>query len=134
MEIKANEATIKGLRVTVVDDNADCRDVVKLYLSQLQAEVNPVDSATDALKTLESFQPQIILSDLFMPERDGYWLIAQLRTSSIPYIPAIALTVAAKEEDRDLLILSGYDGYLAKPFLFEDLSRLINILLKANKN
>ena len=63
-----------------------------------------------------------------MPEEDGYWLIEQLNRlnrESKTKIPAIALTSSAKQEDREQLTAAGYDGYLAKPFILEDLTKLI---------
>lgn len=123
---------IEGLRVTVVDDNKDARDLVELYLKFLNADVKPVSSAEKALETIESFQPHIVISDICMPEKDGYWSSEQLRKAALPYIRAIALTVAAREEDRERLLLAGYDAYLAKPFLFEDLNGLITQLMAAN--
>ena len=120
---------IEGLRVIVVDDIIDSRDLLEMYLREKKAEVKAVGSARDALKTLENFQAQLIISDIYMPKEDGYWLIEQLKMIDRELemsIPAIAVTAAAKQEDRERLISAGYDGYLAKPFLFEDLTRLIN--------
>lgn len=116
-----------GLRVIVVDDVIDCRDVVELYLKQMEAEVLAVGSADDALSIVGRFQPELIISDIYMPERDGYWLIKQFNRLNIK-IPKIALTVAAKDVDRDRLLAAGYDGYISKPFIFEDLNRLITKL------
>lgn len=118
---------IKDLRVIVVDDVSDSKDLLAMYLKQKQARVKAVDSAKDVLKTLEKFTANLVISDIYMPEEDGFWLIKQLRhhTNSQNYIPAIAVTAAAKQEDRERVIAAGYDGYLAKPFVFEDLTTLI---------
>ena len=122
---------LTGLRIMVVDDVTDCRDVVELYLKQMEAKVKAVASANDALNIINDFQPELIISDIYMPEQDGYWLIEQLNQLNIKSnhkIPTIALTAAAKEVDREKLLAAGYDGYLVKPFLFEDLNQLITKL------
>lgn len=119
---------IAGLRVIVVDDVLDSKDLLEMYLRQQQAQVRAVDSARNALAAIADFQPDLIVSDIYMPEEDGYWLIQQLKqldANSANKIPAIAVTAAAKQEDREKLMAAGYDGYLAKPFLLEDLTRLI---------
>lgn len=128
------QKSLTGLRVMVVDDVADCRDVVELYLNQMEAKVEAVASANDALDIIDNFQPELIISDIYMPEQDGYWLIEQLNqlnTKSNHRIPTIALTAAAKEVDRERLMAAGYDGYLVKPFLFEDLNQLITKLTRS---
>ncbi len=123
-----NGKIVPGLRVIVIDDVTDCRDLVELYLIQIGAKVKAVNSAKKALDIISDFQPELIISDIYMPKEDGYWLIEQLHRrsqKSKTKIFAIALTAAAKKEDKEQLIAAGYDGYLAKPFLFEDLTKLI---------
>ena len=122
------QKVLAGLRVMVIDDVTDCRDVVNLYLNQMGAKVEAVASANDALNIINNFRPELIISDIYMPEQDGYWLIEQLNrlnAKSNYKILTIALTAAAKEVDREQLLAAGYDGYLAKPFMFEDLNKLI---------
>lgn len=120
---------IKKLKVIVVDDHLDSRDLVEMYLQQKQAEVKTASSAEEAIALLNEFQPELIVSDIYMPQKDGFWLIEQLHIinqKSENYISAIAITAAAKEEEKLQILAAGYDGYLAKPFLFEDLTDLIN--------
>ena len=126
------QKVLTGLRVMVIDDVTDCRDVVNLYLNQMGAKVKAVASANDALSVISNFQPELIISDIYMPEQDGYWLIEQLNrlnAKSNHKILTIALTAAAKEVDKEQLLAAGYDGYLAKPFMFEDLNKLIARLI-----
>lgn len=123
---------MEGLKVIVVDDVADSKDLLEMYFQLKKVNVKAVDSAATALELIGDFQPDLIISDVFMPENDGYWLIEQinrLNKSSRSYLPAIAITAAAKIEDRDKLIAAGYDGYLSKPFLFEDLNATIENLI-----
>ncbi len=127
---------IQQLRVIIVDDVPDCRDVVELYLLQKNALVEAVDSADDVFKIIESFQPDLIISDICMPRQDGYWLIEKLNKlnlNSEKYVPSIALTAAAKVEEQEAIIAAGYDGYLAKPFMFEDLTNLIVDVMNRGK-
>lgn len=138
MEVQTEDIpkSIAGLRVLVVDDVTDCRDLVELYLMQIDAEVRAVASAKDAMESIEKFRPELIITDVYMPEKDGFWLIEQLNklnTRSQTKIPAIALTAAAEEKDRERLIIAGYDGYLAKPFIFENLTELIVKLTAKSK-
>ena len=96
------QKVLTGLRVMVIDDVTDCRDVVNLYLNQMGAKVKAVASANDALSVISNFQPELIISDIYMPEQDGYWLIEQLNrlnAKSNHKILTIALTAAAKEVD-----------------------------------
>lgn len=135
VQTEQSQELMEGLRVLVVDDVLDSRDLLEMFLKQKKAEVLAVSSARDALNKLKGFPAELIISDVCMPEEDGYWLIERLKTinkESIGYIPAIAVTAAAKEEDRRKLISAGYDGYLSKPFIFEDLSVLITKILTEN--
>ncbi|MBE9044266.1 response regulator [Pleurocapsales cyanobacterium LEGE 10410] len=135
VQIEQSRKLIEGLRVIVVDDVLDSRDLLEMFLKQKKAQVQAASCAKDALKKLENFPAELIISDVCMPEEDGYWLIKQLKSinrGSVDYISAIAVTAAAKEEDRRQLISAGYDGYLSKPFIFEDLSILIAEILTKN--
>lgn len=127
-----DERRVSGLRVMVIDDVPDCRDVVELYLMQLKVEVQAASSPKEALKIMKHFKPELVISDIYMPDLDGYWLIEELKKlnrESETKVKAIALTAAAKESERVKLLAAGYDGYLAKPFIFEDLNRLITKLI-----
>lgn len=129
MKAKTNKNQFKGLRVVVVDNNDDSLKMISLYLKWLGANIKAVTSAKNAINTIKSFQPELIISDLFMPEEDGYWLIKTIREEHNKYIPAIALTIASTNEDKKKSLSFGYDAHLAKPFLFEDLNSLINKLI-----
>lgn len=83
---------LAGLRVLVVDDEPDSRDIVTFVIEQAGADVIAVDSAIAALQTLSMMQPDILLSDIGMPEMDGYELIRQILVDLGKPLPAIALT------------------------------------------
>lgn len=132
LKVPDEQIVLSGLRVMVIDDVTDCRDVVELYLTQIKAEVKAVSSVQEALSIMKQFKPKLVISDIYMPDLDGYWLIEQLKKLKLESeikVKAIALTAAAEESDRDRLLAAGYDGYLAKPFVFEDLNRLITKLI-----
>ena len=135
LEFPKEQKPIEGLSVIVVDDVVDSRELVEMYLKLCNAKVVAFDRAKDVLNLVEKFRPDVIVSDIYMPEENGYWLIERLNSinqQSANRIKTIALTAAAREKDREKLIKPGYDGYLAKPFILEDLSALIIKLISKN--
>jgi PAS domain S-box-containing protein len=124
-------ADLTGLRVLVVDDDADIRALIEFVLEQAGAEVRIVTSATEAIEQLDVFSPEVLISDVGMPEVDGHMLIRQIR--SLPteqrIIPAIALTAYASEIDQQQAIAAGFQMHLAKPVEPEKLiNAIINLL------
>ncbi|MBC1220982.1 type II toxin-antitoxin system ParD family antitoxin [Nostoc sp. UCD121] len=114
-----NQISLNGLRVLVVDDEADGRELVAFILEQHGALVSEAASVAQALSALESGMPHILISDLGMPEEDGYSLIRRIRALPVEKggrMPAIALSAYAKEEDRRRALLTGFQMYLSKPF------------------
>jgi len=113
-----NLQVIEGLRVLVVDDDADTLDLIKFIFEEYDAQVTSVASANEALQEITESKPNILISDIVMPDQDGYSLIRKVRnlTEHIRQIPAIALTGLVSEEARNLAINSGFSIYLAKPF------------------
>jgi PAS domain S-box-containing protein len=119
---------LSGIRVLTVDDEPDARELLTVLLTQYGAEVLTVNSAAEVLENLASFQPDVIVSDIGMPEVDGYSLIQQIRALPADtggQVAAIALSAYAREEDRSQAILSGYQSHLTKPFEPEQLLRAI---------
>jgi CheY-like chemotaxis protein len=109
---------LDAIRVLLVDDEADAREVIATTLRRAGAIVATADSAAKALANLESFRPDVLLSDIGMPDQDGYALIQQIRQSlSAEYsdLPAIALTAYAREEDSARALAAGFQAHLAKP-------------------
>jgi PAS domain S-box-containing protein len=109
---------LKGLRVLVVDDEEDTRELLLTILGEYRAEVIAVGSVPEALDTLPHFQPDVIVSDIGMPQEDGYTLIRQVR--SLPHkqwrsTPAVALTAHATAEDRAQALLAGFQFHVPKP-------------------
>ncbi|MDB6088343.1 MAG: sensor hybrid histidine kinase [Gammaproteobacteria bacterium] len=111
-------SALAGLRVLVVDDEVDARTLARRVLEECGAEVVTVSSAADALAALAGESGvSVVVSDIGMPERDGYDLITQMRAmpGSAGRIPAIALTALARDEDRKHALLAGYQVHLSKP-------------------
>ena len=109
---------LKKLRVLVVDDDDDARELVARILQECGAEVIGVASATAALQKLATQRIDILVCDIGMPGMDGYSLIQLIRQLSDPRVsrlPAIALTAFARPEDRAHALRSGYQAHLVKP-------------------
>jgi signal transduction histidine kinase len=120
--------SLSGLRVIAVDDDADSLALVTFILEQAGAEVTAVTSAVEALNALRQVKPDLLVSDLGMPDRDGFSLIRQIRALPAERggrIPAIALTAYAKEEDRRQALLSGFQTHIPKPVSPEELVAVV---------
>ncbi len=113
-----NRQVLDGLRVLVVDDDADNLDLIKFVFEEYNAQVTSAASASEALQGITELKPNIIISDIAMPQQDGYSLIRQVRnlTEQIRQIPAIALTGQASVEARNLALKAGFSTHIAKPF------------------
>ena len=121
---------LKGLRVLVVDDETDARDVLTHVLLGYGVETESAASAVEALAKVESYRPDVIVSDIGMPEADGYWLMTQVRTLPPEQggeTPAIALTAHASAEDRARALSCGYHFHLPKPAESAELARAIAV-------
>ena len=107
---------LKGVKVLVLDDEPDSLNVVRKILERSGATVFTASSVNDALAAAEKFQPEIVISDIGMPEHDGYEFIAELRAMPMGRrLPAIALTALARNEDRTRALKAGFQVHLAKP-------------------
>ncbi|RAM48053.1 MAG: hybrid sensor histidine kinase/response regulator, partial [Hapalosiphonaceae cyanobacterium JJU2] len=121
---KFSSSYLAGLRILVVDDDTDTRNFLEYLLKEYGATVTAAKSANQALTTLAQLQHDLLISDIGMPEVDGYGLIEQIRT--IPpeqggNIPAIALTAYAGDSDRQRLLAAGFQAHIAKPVDIEQL-------------
>jgi PAS domain S-box-containing protein len=103
-----------GVTVLVVDDEPDARDLVGYVLAECGARVVSAGSAAEALSALDRERPDVILSDIGMPQRDGYAFMTEVRLRGIK-VPAAALTAFVAPEDRTRALRSGYQAHIAKP-------------------
>jgi PAS domain S-box-containing protein len=119
---------LRGIRVLVVDDEADARETLRQILSHCGAEVRTAASALEALEALGGYRPDVLLSDIGMPEQDGYALIRQVRMLPPEQggrTPAAALTAFARGEDRRRALLAGFQTHLAKPIEIRELAAVV---------
>lgn len=113
-----HQSSLDGLRVLVVDDEQDARELVVAVLTGRKAEVVSVGSAYEALEELERERFDVLVSDIGMPDVDGYSLISKVRQLPVERggrIPAAALTAYAGIEARRRVLLAGYQTHIAKP-------------------
>ena len=123
------EPSISGLRVLIVDDDADARELVALTLESRGAVIRLASSAAEALDFVSREKPDLMIADIGMPQEDGYVLIQKLRglerKHSLGRLSAIALTAYASDADRDQALAAGYDLHLRKPVGPSDLARAV---------
>jgi CheY-like chemotaxis protein len=106
------------VKVLVVDDEADARDLIRRLLVGAGATVETAASAAEGMEMLRTGRPDVLLSDIGMPEEDGYMFLKRVR--KLPQdqgggVPAVALTAFARMEDRRKALLCGYQMHLPKP-------------------
>ncbi len=109
-------ARCDGLTVLLVEDEADARDLVTVLLEECGARVIAVASAAEAMTAIQRAMPDIVVSDLAMPDVDGYELIARVRALPAGLrVPAVALTAHAGADTRAKTFLAGFDAHVEKP-------------------
>jgi PAS domain S-box-containing protein len=128
---RGENARLENVNVLVVDDDADTCSVMSRILKQTGAIVTTATDVGAALIELERSNPQVLVSDIGMPERDGYDLIREVRARGHSYqkLPAIALTALASPQDRRRALLAGYQVHLSKPIDADELTATIAALV-----
>jgi signal transduction histidine kinase/ActR/RegA family two-component response regulator len=122
--------SLDGLRVLLVDDEPEAREIISTVITRTGAEVTACESASEALAALLEWKPDVILSDIAMPDEDGYSFIGKVR--SLPRekggaTPAAALTAYARDVDRRQALAAGYQMHIAKPIAA---NQLVNIVAR----
>jgi CheY-like chemotaxis protein len=117
-----------GFRVLVVDDDVDTRELLEWVLKRAGAEVVAVSSAKEAIEKLEKDKPHVLVSDIAMPEEDGYSLLRRVR--ALPperggRVPAVALTAHSLVQDRIQSLRAGFQSHVPKPVVPEELVEVI---------
>ncbi|MDM9379555.1 PAS domain S-box protein [Chlorogloeopsis sp. ULAP01] len=131
-ELPQKELNLMGIRILAVDDDPDARELLTVLLTQYGAEVLSVASAPEVLANLASFQPDVLVSDIGMPDVDGYTLLQQIRTLSPAkggQVPAIALTAYARENDYQRALTCGFQRHVTKPLEPEQLVQAVVALV-----
>jgi len=122
------KGALHGLRVLVVDDDLDARNLINTILSGYGSEVKCCESVAEALDVFKKWKPDLLVSDIGMPNEDGYTLIKKLRKSSSKRareIPAVAITAYATKEDKARTLAAGFQVHVAKPIETEIFLRLV---------
>ncbi len=122
---------LSGLNVLIVDDDSDTLKLMTTALTRRHANVTAVSSAGEAIKAITQRRPDVLVSDIAMPDEDGYGLIKKIRSlerDASENIPAVAITAYAKDEDRERALSAGFQIYLAKPV---ELTELISVVARA---
>lgn len=127
--------SLAGAHVLLVEDDPDMRNAVIRILGLAGVEVTAVGSAAAALEAYEHKRPHLVLSDIGLPETDGYALLRQLRlreaAAGMTPVPAVAVTAFARHEDRQRAMESGFQQYLSKPVEPDELLTTLGMLLKS---
>ena len=120
--------SLQGLRVLLVDDEPEARQIISTVIARTGAEVTACTSASEAFAKLLEWKPDVILSDIAMPDEDGYSFIGKVR--SLPRekggeTPAAALTAYARDVDRRQALAAGYQMHIAKPIAASQLVTMV---------
>ena len=132
-KLAPSQQLLSGLNVLVVDDDSDTLTLMATALTRRQANVTAVSSAGEAIEAIIRKRPDVLVSDIAMPDEDGYGLIQKIRSlenGATENIPAVAITAYAKDEDRERALSAGFQIYLAKPV---ELTELISVVARAAK-
>ncbi len=122
---------LSGVKVLVVDDEAEVRQIVSLALSQCGARTAAVSSAREAFRMMAEFLPDVVVSDIGMPGEDGCTFIRRLRATGatgIGDVPAVALTAYCQPEDRTRALSAGFQQFVPKPVGMDELAAIVRTL------
>lgn len=125
---QTHTSSLEGLRVLLVDDETNGREVVTIMLEQNGVQVKAAASAGEALQTFSEWRPDILVSDIGMPVEDGYSLIRKVRTLPLEQggnVPAAALTGYVSREDYAKALSAGYNSHIKKPVELEELIAVV---------
>jgi CheY-like chemotaxis protein len=117
----------------VVEDEPDTRHMLRVILEQYGASVLLAASAAEALKALSEQKPDVLISDLGMPDMDGFELIKKIRSelpSDLQNVPALALSAYATLEDKEKSARAGYQAHVSKPAALDDLLTIVSKLAR----
>src|SRR5262249_25052110 len=122
------------LRVLVVDDEDDARELLRAVLVEVGMTVTAVPSASERLGAVNQMRPHVLISDIGLPREDGYELIERVRIDESEHsrhTAAIAVTAYASDADRNRAIAAGYDAHLSKPL---DFGRLLSTIARLTQS
>jgi PAS domain S-box-containing protein len=131
-QIKPQSQPLSGVKVLVVDDDADAREAVSMALAQCGARTAAVSSAREGWQMLTEFQPDVLVSDIGMPGEDGYAFIRRVRSSGghgIGDVPAVALTAYCQPGDQRRALMAGFQKFVPKPVELGELAAVVRTLV-----
>jgi CheY-like chemotaxis protein len=113
-----SQSTLEGLKLLVVEDDDDTRELLRVLFQTNGASVTAVSSVPEALAAYDADRPNVLVADIGMPDYNGYTLIGRVRAREKDgnMVPAIALTAYATAIDRDTVLSAGFQVHVAKPF------------------
>jgi CheY-like chemotaxis protein len=114
LSVGCERPNLRGVKVLVVEDEADAREFIRRFLVECEALPAVAASVAEAQKLLLTFKPDVIVSDIGMPQKDGYEFIRDVRKQGLT-TPAVALSAYVRAEDRIRSAQNGYQTHLAKP-------------------
>ena len=125
------DAELLALRVVLIEDSVDTLNMLKLWLGTYGCDVLIASNATEGIKVATRSKPDLIISDIGLPDMDGYELMQKLRkTKGLESVPAIALSGYSHPEDKNLSLEAGYSAHLTKP---TDMRKLISLIRKLTR-
>ncbi|HJQ33597.1 MAG TPA: ATP-binding protein [Pyrinomonadaceae bacterium] len=127
---------LDGVKILVVDDEPDTLEMLRVGLTQCGAEVSAARSAPEALAALDAAVPDVLISDIGMPDEDGYQLVRKIRARPAEQggrVPAIALTAYARTEDRLQALRAGYHMHVPKPVELAELVAVVSSLVRRGR-
>ena len=129
------DATLAGASLLVVEDDPDIGATLSLILRDRGARVRVATNYEEALSALRNELPDVLLSDIGMPGKDGYALIEEIRNdATLRHVPAVAITSYAREQDRVFALASGFDAHCAKPVRAVELVQVVQRLMTGKEN
>lgn len=129
-----SDVPLAGVRVLVLDDEEDMRELIAMVLEKAGARVTRAATADDALRALEAAPPDLVLSDLAMPGEDGYAFVRRVRASTreeVRAVPMVAMTAYARAEDRHRVLHAGFDRHVPKPIEPAELVSTLEAIVRA---
>ncbi|MBE9208256.1 response regulator [Nostoc sp. LEGE 06077] len=128
--------SVDGLRLLIIDNHADSRELLKIFFEAEGSEVKTVASFSNALNIILHFQPDILISEIYLPDEAAHSLLPEIRNLEAKrgkYIPAIALTSFTTDEDRVYALKAGFQMYLSKPIDLDELAYLVANLSRSKQ-
>jgi len=122
--------------VLVVDDEPDARELLFTIICSAEGEVACAESVQEAFELLQRFQPDVVVSDVGMPDEDGHSFMRKLRKlapHALAAVPAVALTAYTRPEDQALAMAAGFDKHLGKPVDPHELLTVLASLVQASR-